>query len=168
MRTVIYFSLMFVALGFAILGLTGCGSGNDATDSNEGVAPSPSSSELGKAIYITQCSVCHGEEAEGQDDWLVEKPDGTLPAPPLNGDGHTWHHGDGTLYLIVRDGGAALDLPNFKSAMPSFDDKLTHGEIIDVIAYVKSLWGDKQSRGVVKRESQAHMSEGDPFPASPE
>ena len=40
----------------------------------------------------------------GQPDWNVRKEDGTLPPPPLNGDGHTWHHADGLLYRIVRPG----------------------------------------------------------------
>ena len=61
-------------------------------------------------------------------------------------DGHTWHHGDGTLFRIVSQGGAIYespDLPNYKSGMPAFGEKLTRDEIISVINYVKSLWGDK-------------------------
>ncbi len=57
------------------------------------------------------------------------------------------------------------DVPNFKSGMPAFGDLLTHEEIIAVLTYVKSLWGDKTKRGISIRESQAGASELDPFPA---
>ena len=54
--------------------------------------------------------------------------------------------------------------PGFKSAMPAFGDRLSHEQIIEVLTYVKSLWGDKTSRGLSIVESQALVSEQDPFP----
>lgn len=88
--------------------------------------------------------------------------------PPLNGDGHTWHHSDGYLYRIVQQGGKIQEdpvlLPNFKSAMPAFGAQLDHEEIIAVITYLKSLWKDKTSRGLSIGESQANASIADPFP----
>ena len=56
------------------------------------------------------------------------------------------------------------DIPNFKSGMPAFGDLLSHEEIIAVLTYVKSLWGDKTKRDISIRESQARASEFDPFP----
>ena len=111
----------------------------------------------------------HGAGGEGQPDWHITKDDGTLPPPPLNGDGHTWHHGDGLLYRIVDEGGKALEDPSyatFKSAMSAFGDRLTHDDIVAVLTYLKSLWGDKTSRGISIVESQAFASEQDPFPPS--
>ena len=146
------FQIVAVAVALAAVLLGACGQ---------------SELERGEAVFEANCAVCHGENAEGQPDWHIRKPNGTLPAPPLNGDGHTWHHGDGTLYRTVRLGGAIFespDLPNFKSGMPAFGEKLTPEEIVAVINYVKSLWGDKEARGLVKRESQARVSETDPFP----
>ncbi len=124
--------------------------------------------ERGRQIYISHCSACHRADGEGQPDWQKTNPDGTLPAPPLNGDGHTWHHGDGTLFKQVSLGGAYLEeqgLPGFKSGMPAFGELLTPQEIIDVLTYVKSLWGDKNVHGVTKKEAQATASENDPFPS---
>lgn len=121
----------------------------------------------GQEIFAANCAACHGISGEGQPDWHIKKPDGALPAPPLNGDGHTWHHSDGLLYRIVSQGGSIYedpDYPGFKSAMPAFGGQLTHDEIISVITYVKSLWGDKTKVGLVIRESQALISEEDPFP----
>ncbi len=92
-----------------------------------------------------------------------------LPAPPLNGDGHTWHHGDGTLYTYVSRGGKFYDspgIPSFKSGMPSFGEILSREEIITVIKYLKSPWGDKLAEGfgLMKGGYQALASENDPFP----
>ena len=121
----------------------------------------------GAEIFATNCAACHGISGEGQPDWHLKNPDGTLPAPPLNGDGHTWHHADGLLYRIVSQGGTIFedpDYPGFKSAMPAFGGQLTHDEIIAVLTYVKSLWEGKTKLGIAIRESQALVSEKDPFP----
>ena len=122
----------------------------------------------GQEIFTSICSACHGLQGQGQPDWHIPKEDGTLPAPPLNGDGHTWHHGDGFLYRVVREGGKFQEdpvlLPNFKSAMPAFGAQLSHEEIVAVIAYVKEWWGGKTSRGLNIVEAQAIKSAGDPFP----
>ena len=123
----------------------------------------------GQAIFQSNCAVCHGADGEGQPDWHIKKLDGVLPAPPLNGDGHTWHHGDGTLYTYVSRGGKVFespDIPSFKSGMPAFGEVLSHDDIIAVIEYVKSLWGDKVSEGLglKKQASQELVSETDPYP----
>ena len=135
------------AVVFAALVLSGCASS-------------------GEEVYAANCAACHGPGGEGQPDWHVVKADGTLPAPPLNGDGHTWHHADGELYRVVSQGGQILEDPglDFKSAMPAFGEQLSHSEMVAVLTYVKSLWGEKTSRGLSIRESQALVSERDPFP----
>ncbi len=123
----------------------------------------------GQGTFAATCAVCHGVEGEGEPDWHIRKADETLPAPPLNGDGHTWHHADGLLYRIVSQGGQLWEdpsLPQFKSGMPAFGEQLSNEEIIAVIEYVKSLWADKEIRGVSIMEHQALMSETDPFPSA--
>lgn len=133
-----------------------------------GTAPAP---PTGREIFEANCAVCHGAEGEGQPNWHIAKDDGTLPAPPLNGDGHTWHHPDGLLYRIVSQGGAQFESPrdpSFKSGMPAFDDRLNHEEIISVLTYIKSLWGNKVRMDFSIRESQALLSERDPFPPAGE
>ena len=128
----------------------------------------PSEIERGQAVFQANCAACHGELGQGQPDWHIRTASGVLPAPPLNGDGHTWHHGDGTLYRTVSLGGAIYespDVPSFKSGMPAFGQKLTHEEIVAVINYAKSQWRGKAANGLVKSEAQAQTSEADPFPA---
>ena len=101
---------------------------------------------LGERTFQANCAVCHGAGGEGQSDWDVKKEDGTLPVQPLNGDGHTWHHGDGSLYTYVSWGGAFYESPDIlssKSGIPAFGEVLSHDEIVAVLEYVKSLWGEK-------------------------
>lgn len=130
----------------------------------DGTASPAAVSRTGQEIFATTCAVCHGAAGQGQPNWRVAKEDGTLPPPPLNGEGHTWHHADGLLYRIVSQGGAVSNLPSFKSGMPAFGERLSHQEIVGVLTYIKSLWGDKMYQDVSIRESQALLSEEDPFP----
>ena len=102
----------------------------------------------GGAVYQANCAVCHGSSGAGQPDWHIRKADGILPPPPLNGDGHTWHHGDGTLYTYVSQGEAAFEspsVPGYKSGMPAFGDTLSPDEIVSVISYVKSCGATSSS-----------------------
>ena len=142
-----------------------CGS-DDGSDTSS-VADSADPVERGERIFGMYCASCHGDSGEGQPHWNITKSDGTLPPPPLNGSGHTWHHGDGTLYKQVKFGGGYLDLPGFKSGMPAFDETLSHQEIVDVLAYVKSLWADQTIRGMSIPDAQAEVSKNDPLPPAP-
>jgi mono/diheme cytochrome c family protein len=82
-------------------------------------------------------------------------PNGRLPAPPHNATGHTWHHSDGQLFRIVKDGLAAI-LPGYETDMPAFKDILTDAEITAVLDYIKSTWPERQ------REIQIARSKSDP------
>ena len=153
-----------VVLATTVMVAMGC----NAAPKGEGLAAT-GERHSGQEIFAATCATCHGSGGEGQGDWHIRKPDGTLPAPPLNGEGHTWHHGDGLLYRVVSQGGQLWedpDIPQFKSGMPAFGDQLSHEEIVDVIEYVKSLWADKEVRGVSIIEHQAAMSDSDPFPSA--
>ncbi len=149
-------ALVLLLLAFALL--TSCASSSPYD---------PAVVSRGQELFAANCATCHGAGGEGQPNWHITKADGTLPPPPLNGDGHTWHHGDGLLYRVVSKGGQEFEDPrfgSFKSAMPAFGDRLSHDEIVAVLTYVKSLWGDKTKRGISIGESQAFASEQDPFP----
>lgn len=114
--------------------------------------------ELGRQIYAQNCASCHGARGEGQPNWIVLKPDGTYPAPPHDSTGHTWHHSDGLIFRIVKNGGASLNIPSFQSGMPAFGQQLRDEEIQAVISYLKTLWGTRE------RDFQAEVSKADPFP----
>ena len=161
----------FLLLTLAFILFTACVSSPDEDRPTPVSTATVEAAPTGQELFAANCAACHGPSGEGQPDWHIKKPDGTLPPPPLNGDGHTWHHGDGLLYRIVSQGGKSLEDPRdtgFKSAMPAFGDRLSHDEIMEVFTYIKSLWGDKTKRGVPIRESQAFVSQQDPFPPAGE
>ncbi len=159
--------LLGVVLAIVAAGACSSPSGGSGTATSGAASPAPATrapapvSRTGPEIFATTCAVCHGANGEGQPNWRIAKEDGTLPPPPLNGDGHTWHHADGLLYRIVSRGGA---IPGYKSGMPAFGDQLSRQEIINVLTHVKSLWGDKAFQGQSIRETQALVSENDRFP----
>lgn len=152
----------------ACLLLTACASAPGNSPRTSGDGATDGTARTGQEIFASNCAACHGAAGEGHPDWRVRNEDGTLQPPPLNGEGHTWHHADGLLYRVVSEGGESFEIPgdqSFKSSMPAFGDQLSHDEIIEVLAYVKSLWGDKAHLGLSIRETQAQISERDPFPS---
>ncbi len=165
------YAVRLAALLVALAAVVACSPSPAGSETTPVGAASPTPEQrTGQQIFASTCSACHGVGGEGQPNWHIPKADGILPAPPLNGDGHTWHHPDGWLYQVVSQGGRIQEgpsVPNFRSGMPAFGDTLTHQEIIDVLTYVKSLWEDKMSRsGLIIKEAQAFVSEADPFPVS--
>ena len=166
MQTGRYVSI-FVASIVAVAALACASSADENSLQSDNAVSSSPTPRTGQEIFAATCAACHGVDGQGQPNWHIPKDDGILPAPPLNGDGHTWHHSDGLLYRIVSGGGKILEdptVPSFKSGMPAFGEQLSHEELVAVITYVKSLWADKISRGLSIRESQALVSEADPFP----
>jgi mono/diheme cytochrome c family protein len=133
---------LVLAAGAAIVVVVGVGymsvfysksSGNMDSDSAIMVAE-------GKVLYTENCAACHGANLKGQPNWQQRKADGTFPPPPQDETGHSWHHPDKVLFNIVKLGGKAVAPPGFKSAMPSFADKLSDKQIWETLSYIKSRW----------------------------
>ena len=97
----------------------------------------------GQALYLDHCASCHGASLEGQPNWMQRLPNGRRPAPPHDETGHTWHHSDEQLLVIVRDGLAAI-APGYETDMPAFGPKLDDREIITIIDYIKQTWPDRE------------------------
>ncbi|MDA1004462.1 MAG: cytochrome c [Chloroflexi bacterium] len=133
----------------------------DASETDPGAGGWPPPADvvaLGRAVYAGNCASCHGAAGEGEPGWQSRRTDGSYPAPPHDATGHTWHHADGLLFAIIRDGGARLNIPGFRSGMPAWGDALTDDEIRAVITYMKTLWGPRE------RSFQAEVSASDPMP----
>jgi len=94
----------------------------------------------GMVIYARECATCHGANLEGLPDWKQSLPDGSLPPPPHDSSGHTWHHPDSLLLAIIAEGGD----PAYNSKMPAFRDKLTEEERRAVLEFIKSTWGENE------------------------
>jgi mono/diheme cytochrome c family protein len=100
----------------------------------------------GRVLYAEHCAACHGAKLEGQPNWTERLPSGRLPAPPHDASGHTWHHGDGTLFRITRDGTAAVVGGGYQSDMPGFAGVLSDNQIRAVLAFIKSTWPERERR----------------------
>lgn len=98
----------------------------------------PARIELGRSTYAQHCASCHGLQGEGQADWKIPNEDGSLPAPPHDVSGHTWHHADAQLLEIIAQGGTVY-MP--ESTMPGFANLLSQAEMEAVLAYIKRWWG---------------------------
>lgn len=101
---------------------------------------------LGEQLYVQNCASCHGMNGEGQFPNAPLQPDvtGRLGAPPHNEIGHTWHHGDGLLIRYVLEGGVSLTDPENFYPMPAFGDQLSETDVMNIIAYIKTMWTDEQ------------------------
>jgi mono/diheme cytochrome c family protein len=95
----------------------------------------------GAALYAQNCASCHGPNLESVPNWRKALPDGSLPPPPQDSSGHSWHHPDTLLLRIIADGGD----PAFHSKMPAFKNKLTVDQMRLILDFIKSKW-DKDKR----------------------
>ena len=103
-------------------------------------APDPARIAEGRALYDAHCAACHGANLEGEAGWQTRRADGTLPAPPQDESGHTWHHTDQQLFVIIKNGMEAMAGADYKTSMKGFADTLSDDEIWAVLDYIKSRW----------------------------
>ena len=104
---------------------------------------------LGKIVYQKNCSSCHKVNLAGVPQWKIRDDKGNLQAPPLNGQGHAWHHHDEMLFKIIKYGTESF-VENYEGDMKAYKDKLSDAEIIAVLAYLKSYWPkDKYERQIM-------------------
>ena len=113
----------------------------------------------GRQLYAANCASCHGAKLEGQPDWKRPLSSGRMPAPPHDASGHTWHHPDGVLFRVTKEGPAAVVGNGYESDMPGYEGVLTDGEITAIIDYIKSTWPDRvrasqESRTLADEQAQ--------------
>jgi mono/diheme cytochrome c family protein len=93
--------------------------------------PVPKRATPAQRVYLTHCATCHGANGEGS--WratiLLMRP-GTLADPRVMD-----NLSDEYLFLLIRNGGAALGKPG----MPAFGYHLTDDEIRELIRYLRTL-----------------------------
>ena len=104
--------------------------------------------EAGKMIFADQCAACHGADLSGEPgwpDWKQRKPNGRLPAPPHDANGHTWHHDDGILFEVTKLGTAGyLGDATYESDMAGFADVLSDADIVAALSFIKSTWSGRE------------------------
>ncbi|MBZ0320098.1 MAG: c-type cytochrome [Anaerolineae bacterium] len=120
--------------------LVGCGqSSQDRSDNNPSTENTIATRQ---ALYVTHCAACHGAEGKGQfpDDPYGLDANDLVGAPPHDATGHTWHHPDAALVQIIQNGRSQPGV----YPMPAFGDKLTQGEILAILDYLKTWWTPEQ------------------------
>ena len=90
----------------------------------------------GQRVYATRCASCHGGDLKGERGWPQRRPNGVMPAAPLDESGSAWQRDDQWLFKTIKYGGQATASPGGTSAMPAFDG-LTDADIWAVISYIR-------------------------------
>lgn len=95
------------------------------SDGSDGATePDAATVALGASLYAESCASCHGASGEG-----FARAD--VPAPPLDGSAHSWHHSDAQILGLIRDGG---------SIMPAVGRDWTEAQRTAVLTHVKTRW----------------------------
>ena len=99
----------------------------------------------GKEIYTDFCIQCHGSNGKGDDknfpplagsDWLTAKRTQSIAAVKFG-----------------QSGAIIVNKKNYNGSMPAMG--LSNEEIADVMNYVMTSWGNKQSKIVTEKEVEA-------------
>ncbi|GAB4577284.1 MAG: hypothetical protein Fur0022_00150 [Anaerolineales bacterium] len=137
--------LVAMLLGLLIWQLQASSISNPVVINGTSVAPlstlDPPLLSQGATLYQQYCATCHGANLEGAPDWKKPLPNGSLPPPPHDDSGHTWHHPDFLLLQIMAQGGQPL----YDGVMPGFSDQLTSEEMHAILEFMKSRWS-RESR----------------------
>ena len=87
--------------------------------------PTKENLELGKRKFLTFCSPCHGNYADGD-----SRLNGQFPSPPTLHSTRARNFSDGMIYHIITNG---------QNAMPSYASQVTRKERWAVINYIRVL-----------------------------
>jgi mono/diheme cytochrome c family protein len=98
---------------------------------SSGSLTASASPEHGLTLYKKYCVSCHGPNGRGEYRWQYKE----RGAPPLDASAHAWHHSDSQLVSMI------LDKPVPDSRMPPWRSILSRDDAIDIVAYMKTLWG---------------------------
>ncbi len=142
-------------LALTVLALAGCG--QVAGPEGDGAIISGPAKRVvnaeqvaqGAALYTAHCAVCHGDKAQGTENWRRTGPDGKYPPPPLNGTGHAWHHPTEVLLEVILDGSMG------DGNMPAWRGKLSESQSRAIVAWLQTLWSDEVYAVWYEIESQA-------------
>ena len=113
----------------------------------------PAQLRRGAQIFAQNCAVCHGERAQGAENWRKRDAQGRFPPPPLNGTAHAWHHPYAQLRDIIENGTAAQG-----GNMPAWSETLSDAEIDAVIAWFQSLWPEEVYEAWVEIDNRARAA----------
>ena len=136
-----------VIIGFGIVCLLALGvfairsrSRSTGVDAQRADATNPALVARGEQVYATRCASCHAGDLKGEQGWPERRPNGVMPASPLDQSGTAWQRDDQWLFTTIKQGGQATAPSGYTSYMPAFGGGLTDADIWAVISYIKSTW----------------------------
>ena len=91
--------------------------------------------KAGAELYKTNCARCHGDGGKG-DGPTAEKLKDKVKFPDFTNKAAVSQLPDDYFVRIITDGGKAIGK---SPIMPSFGEKLSEGQIKDIITFVRSL-----------------------------
>jgi len=117
------FGVVFVTLADAPAKL----SREDAQKMKSPVAHSKKSIDRGRAVFLQNCTSCHGENGKAEGSLIADATDLTTPSLYKSG------ASEGEIFRSIRDG-AGDQMPAFKSQLASETD------IWNLVNFIRSLW----------------------------
>jgi mono/diheme cytochrome c family protein len=92
----------------------------------------------GETLYQVNCQSCHGLRGVGENHSPRTLRDRRYRrAPALDDSTHAWHHNDDALVKTILEGSPR------EPRMAAFKDVLAREDAVDIVAYMKSLWGPR-------------------------
>jgi len=157
----------FKLLGIVVVPLLLAACGEPETPVTEKSVPRPTVSPMEKSvvfernkdigqiirggkIFKQNCASCHGDNAQGADNWQKRNTEGKFPPPPLNGTGHAWHHPTAGLKQTIFYGTEKIG-----GSMPGWKDKLSEAQVEDVLAWFQSKWPDELYQAWAKNDQRS-------------
>jgi mono/diheme cytochrome c family protein len=111
------------------------------------VLPAKESLALGKRKFLTFCSPCHGNYADGD-----SRLKGQFPRPPSLHTERAINFPDGRIYHVITNG---------QNAMPSYADQITREERWSIVNYIRVLQRAKNATDAdiqeIKKESSSNV-----------
>ncbi len=128
---------LLILIGVLVLAAGACGGndGNSAEGSSASAAPvavGPADVDNGKAVFESTCRACHGPGGEGI----------TGLGKPMPGSPFITEQSDAALISFLKEGRDASHPDNTTGTdMPPLggNSKLTEQDLVDVVAYMRSL-----------------------------
>ncbi len=100
--------------------------------------PQTEAARRGETLYQTYCQACHGARGVGENHSERSLRDRRyIRAPALDDSTHAWHHSDDNLASTILEGSKRAP------RMRAFKDILSRTDALDILAYMKSLWGPR-------------------------
>lgn len=100
---------------------------DDAQKLKNPVAYTKKSIDRGRAIFLQNCTSCHGENGKAEGSLIADATDLTTPSLYKSGSS------EGEIFRSIRDG-AGDQMPAFKSQLSSETD------IWNLVNFIRSLW----------------------------